>query len=149
MPFKTKHIPTEMTRQKVQLLVAFQINEDVIAHEIGVTGKTLRRWYKKEIEFGAQRAVASVASKLYTKATSSDRDALTAMIFFLKVRGGWHETVRLANDDGSPIVDLSAATDEQLEQLAKLQNDIARAAKFAQRQSGGSPGRAIKAPSEA
>jgi hypothetical protein len=129
MPFKTKHIPTETSRAKVALLSAFSIDQDAIALEIGITRKTLSVHYKRELEHGLSKAVATVANKLYTKAISADRDALTAMIFFLKVRGGWREQIALTNADGSNLVDLSQATDEQLDQLERIYASIARKAK--------------------
>jgi hypothetical protein len=67
------------------------VPEADIAVVIGIASKTLRKHFRAELDTGHIRASAKVAGNLYRIATGSGREAVTAAIFWLKVRAGWRE----------------------------------------------------------
>lgn len=110
MPIRPQpaHKPTKATRLAVKSMSAFGIDQDLIAGQLGITGKTLRKYYPNEIKFGGVELVSKVAQRLFTKASSKKMDhaGVVAAIFILKARGGWRDDYRkveLSNADGSPI----------------------------------------------
>lgn len=98
-PRNTKyHIPTPYTRRQVELMVAYGIPHDAMAHIIGVGSKTtLEKHYADEIKHGASRANALAAHRLFgmMMQTEDMRTALSANIFWLKTRGGWRESTNV------------------------------------------------------
>lgn len=89
------HIPTPYTRRQVELMVAYGIPHEAMAHIIGVKSKTtLEKHYADEIKHGASRANVIAAHRLFgmMNQTEDMRTALSATIFWLKTRGGWRET---------------------------------------------------------
>lgn len=77
-----------------------------IATVVGISPKTLRKYYRHELDTGHLQANARVAQALFNKALSkTDRSAVTAQIFWLKTRAGWKETSahEISGADGSPV----------------------------------------------
>ena len=66
--------------------------ETDIARVLGIDPKTLRKYYREELDTGHVKANAKVAESLFRKATSDHRQSVTAAIFWLKTRAGWKET---------------------------------------------------------
>ena len=97
-PGLPKHQPTDATRQTVQLHVMVGSRQEVIAEILGISVDTLYRHYKAEMDTAREKANASIGGALYKKAMGGDT---TAMIFWLKTRARWRETVDISNDDGS------------------------------------------------
>jgi hypothetical protein len=98
--------PTERDRQTVELMIAAGIEQDNIAACLDITRKTLAKHFKREIRTAADRANARVAGSLFKKATSDDHpQAVTAAIWWSKVRMKWAETVKNEHTgkDGEPI----------------------------------------------
>ena len=58
---------------------------------IGITVPTLVKWYRHELDTGQPKANSMVAQSLYQKALGNGQGAVTACIFWLKVRAGWVE----------------------------------------------------------
>ena len=83
--------PTQSQRQMVEAMAGCGIPETDIAAVVGIAPKTLRRHFRGELDTGHIKANAKVASNLYRIATGSGREAVTAAIFWLKVRAGWRE----------------------------------------------------------
>lgn len=107
-----EHIPTEATRRLVQGLAQFGVPQPQIAAKIGVSEKTLRKHYAAELNDGATAANLAVARRLYEVATKgAGKEAVTAMIFWLKTRAGWRETINV-ND----VTDPHAGARERLAQ---------------------------------
>ncbi len=50
------HEPTEKTRNEVQALAGFGVREDEIALYIGIDPKTLRKYYRPELDTGHIKA---------------------------------------------------------------------------------------------
>lgn len=89
--------PTDKTRKIVQMHVAIGTKLETIAEILGVTDKTLKKYYAKEITTGLSAANESIASSLFQAAKGGN---VTAMIFWLKTRGRWREAHR---EDVDPV----------------------------------------------
>lgn len=64
------------------------IRQEVIADIIDIDPKTLRKYYRKELDHATAKVITSVAGKLYEQCMSGNT---SAMMFLLKTRGGWRE----------------------------------------------------------
>jgi hypothetical protein len=76
----------------VRMLSAYGVPEEQIADTIGprgISGKTLRKYFHRELAAGMMKANATVAQTLYKMATSGDYPAAT--IFWCKTRMRWSE----------------------------------------------------------
>src|SRR5215216_4152023 len=92
--------PFQSQRQMVEAMAGCGVSEADIAVVIGVAPKTLRKHFRDELDTGHIKASAKVASNLYRIATGSGREAVTAAIFWLKVRAGWREPLGVRISDG-------------------------------------------------
>jgi hypothetical protein len=88
---RPRHSPSPEQRRNVQTLAGFGISHRDIGTVIGVSADTLRIHYRDELDKGQTVANANVAQNLYRIATGEGREAVTAAIFWLKVRAGWSE----------------------------------------------------------
>ena len=86
------HEPTKESRQLVQLHSTIGTPQNVIADIIGIDDKTLRLYYREELDQAMARANASVGGALFNKATKGDT---AAMIFWMKTRAGWREKLEV------------------------------------------------------
>ena len=119
MAYKSK-TPTAEQRKLVQTMAA-GIQSEAICLVIGVSGKTLRKHYRAELDTAVTRANAMVASSLYMKAIKGN---VVAQIFWLKTRAGWKEPERIQVQHSGAIghYDLTKlSTDEIREIVAKLE----------------------------
>ena len=82
------HQPTDKTRQQVEFLSAIGNKLADVARVIGVSDKTLTKYYSKEIECGKVNKNAQMAGALYKAGLKGN---VTAMIFWLKTQAGWSE----------------------------------------------------------
>lgn len=73
------------------MMAAFGVPQEDIGRLIGVTPPTLRLHYFQEIELGALKANAKVATNLFRIACKESREGLDAAKFWLKMRAGWSE----------------------------------------------------------
>ena len=85
--------PTPSQRQMVEAMAGCGIPETDIATVVGIAAETLRKHFRAELDTGHIKANAKVAGNLYRIATGSGREAVTAAIFWLKVRAGWCDPV--------------------------------------------------------
>ena len=92
------HVPTEATRQTVALHATVGTRLEVIAEILGISVDTLQNYYRSELDTSREKANAAVGGALYKKAMSGDT---ASMIFWLKTRARWRETVDISNEDGS------------------------------------------------
>ena len=93
-------------------MAAYGIPADDIARVVGVDAKTLRKYYRDELDLGETKANAQVAGFLFNSARSGN---VTAQIFWLKTRAKWRETpVELKHSGSIGRRDLSELTDEDL-----------------------------------
>jgi len=76
-------------REKVRYLAGVGLPQDDIAKIFDCSPKTLRKHLHRELGRGAAEAHATVAGYLFAAAKGGN---ITAIIFWLKSRGGWKET---------------------------------------------------------
>lgn len=110
MPDTTPHEPSETSRKTVESMSAYGIPQPDIAKVIGIDPKTLRKYYREELDTAETKANVRVAQSLYSKALGDGRGSVTAAIFWLKTRAGWKETVvnEHTGKDGGPIRTISS-----------------------------------------
>lgn len=82
------HVPTDKNRSEVTALVSFGVTQVDIASYLDINPETLRTHYRRELDTGLVKGNASMARRLYKAA---EEGSVPAMIFWLKVRGGWSE----------------------------------------------------------
>jgi hypothetical protein len=112
------HKPTDATRQTVSLHATVGTRQDVIAEILGISTDSLQRHYRAELDTSREKANASVGGALFKKAMGGDT---TAMIFWLKTRARWRETLDISNEDGSLKPEATQAA--VLAALAKIHDD--------------------------
>src|SRR3954462_3402520 len=83
--------PTRSQRQMVEAMAGCGVREADIAVVIGIPPKPPRKHFRDELDTGHIKASAKVAGNLYRIATGSGREAVSAAIFWPKVRAGWRE----------------------------------------------------------
>ncbi len=81
--------PTDEQRRLVKSLAAMGTPHADIARKIGVSPKTLRKYFSKELDMGATEANYTVAKTLFQMATSGQHPACT--IFWVKTRNRFRE----------------------------------------------------------
>jgi hypothetical protein len=97
-----EHEPTKNDRKTAQNAAGLGLPHEQIAALIGISDKTLRKHYGKELALGKAQASAHVAKSLFNKATNGDT---TAMIWWTNAQMGWGETNKtvLQNPDGTNV----------------------------------------------
>ncbi len=115
------HKPTDATRQTVQLHATVGTPQEVIADVLGIDSKTLRKWYREELDQSLAKANAQIGGSLFNKAKGGDT---AAMIFWMKTRAGWREKQDIdhTSSDGSMTpkgLDLSSLPADALEAIVK------------------------------
>ena len=111
---RNPHEPSPETRQLVQLHSMVGTPQATIADILGIDDKTLRKYYREELDQAEARANATIGGALFNKAKSGDT---AAMIFWMKTRARWRETTNLdhTSSDGSMSPrDVSAAVMDAL-----------------------------------
>ena len=99
------HEPSEKTRAQAEQAAGLGLPHEQIGALIGISDKTLRKYYATELAVGKAKASAKIAQTLFNKAIKGDT---TAGIWWTKAQMGWGETntTKLANADGSNITGL-------------------------------------------
>jgi hypothetical protein len=106
------HRPDPAQRRQVEALAAYGIPEADISGVVGIDPKTLRKYYREELDLGEAKANAQVAGFLFNSAKSGN---VTAQIFWLKTRAKWRETpLELKHSGSIGRKDLSELSDEEL-----------------------------------
>jgi hypothetical protein len=86
---RRSHRPDAARRRQVEAMAAYGILADDISRVVGVDPKTLRKYYRDELDLGETKANAQVAGFLFNSAKSGN---VTAQIFWLKTRARWRQT---------------------------------------------------------
>ena len=82
--------PTDEQRRLVKSLSAYGVPQEQIANRIEIRSpKTLRKYFREELDGGALEANSNVARTLYKMATSGNHPSAT--MFWLRNRAGWKE----------------------------------------------------------
>lgn len=102
---RPSHKPNESQRRQVEALAGFGVPETDIAKVIDIDPKTLRKFYRAELDQGHVKANVKVAENLFRKATGEGRESVTAAIFWLKTRARWKETTvnEITHDVQDPL----------------------------------------------
>jgi hypothetical protein len=117
MPQKAK-TPTDAERKLVQSMAAVGIPSDLIGQVIGVSGKTLRKHYRHELDLAVTKANTEVAGFLFNSAKKGN---VSAQIFWLKCRAGWKEPAVDHNHRGAiGTYDLTKLSDDKLKELEAI-----------------------------
>ena len=83
--------PTQKDRDSVEAMAGFGVPHEDIARVIRIDAKALRLHYRSELDRGHAVAKTKVMQNLFTIATGTGREAVTASIFWLKCQAGWSE----------------------------------------------------------
>src|SRR5258706_14960820 len=87
---RKKFEPTAAQRQLVKSLAALGNRHEDVAQQIGLrSAKTLRKYFRGELDRGAPEANSQVARTLFKMAISGEHPSAT--MFWLKCRAGWRE----------------------------------------------------------
>lgn len=107
----TPHEPTKATRDTVSLHALVGTPQEVIAGVLGIDAKTLRKYYREELDHSLAKANATIGGSLFNKAKSGDT---SAMMFWLKTRAGFRERQEVdhTSSDGSMTPSVTVKFDE-------------------------------------
>lgn len=132
---RPKHLVTEETQAQVIQLCAFGMTHEQIATVLGVSRPTLEKHYKVQLDTGLLQMNASVAGNLYRIATSEEKEAVRAAIFWLTQRGGdsWSKAQRVESSVDLRMKDARTIDSKQLsvEDRQALREILMRATKGA------------------
>src|ERR1700751_5291161 len=107
MTAPTKHAPNDLTRGQVIAYAATGMKQELIARTLGLSLRTLRKNYLKELELSQAERVARVATNLYQIAMSPKRGMpqVISSLFLLKTQGRWKEVqgVEHTGENGGPL----------------------------------------------
>jgi hypothetical protein len=96
---RVPHEPTQHSRELVRLHTTVGTTQAHIAQILGIDLKTLRKWYRHDLDLSKARANATIGGALFNKAKGGDT---AAMIFWMKTQAGWREKERGEGLDASP-----------------------------------------------
>jgi hypothetical protein len=92
--------PSQEERLMVKIMAGMAAKHEHIAARIGIRSpKTLRKYFREELDFGASEANLVVAQSLHKKAREGD---VTAGIFWMKSRAGWRDGSSFERASGPP-----------------------------------------------
>jgi len=101
-----KYKPTEEESNLVAVGIAGGIEHKFLWAALGISERTFRNHFKKEIESGGARANGQVIAKLFGSATGTNNQpyVFQAAMFWLKCRAGWKEQHEIGGPGGGPII---------------------------------------------
>jgi len=123
---KPPHAPTDATRQTVQLHTTVGTTQADIARVLDIDEKTLRKYYRDELDLAKAKANATIGGALFNRAKSGDT---SAMIFWMKTQAGWREKTDInhTSEDGTMTpkagIDTSKLSTEALAEIMALHDD--------------------------
>lgn len=77
---RPEHVPTDETREKVEILVAGRMPAWQIAQALGVSEPTLRQHYEAELDGGRARRTAEMMAALYRQGLGGNTSAAKAWL---------------------------------------------------------------------
>ena len=107
---RNPHKPDAKSRAEVSALCSFGVPQESIAEFLGIDAKTLRKYYRDELNSAVIKANAAVGRFLYQNASgqtlangATHSDCVRAAMFWAKTRMGWRETNQIdhTSSDGS------------------------------------------------
>lgn len=118
---KKEHRPTRESREMVQDFASIGYPHAKIAERMGMNLNTLWKHYRRELDI-AEMDMMKVALNGLGEALHAKKP--WAICFMLKTRGkemGWTERTEHTGKNGAPLLDLSKLTEEELDQIARIQ----------------------------
>ncbi|MGK2829230.1 hypothetical protein ACSI5F_03875 [Ralstonia pseudosolanacearum] len=116
-------VPTEADRKLVSSLAGYGAPHEYIAGCITnpqtgqpLNEKSLRKYFRVELDSGKHRANTMVTQSLFRHATGNGRSAVVACIFWLKTQAGWKEPaqgIELTGKEGGPVEQRTTVVDEE------------------------------------
>lgn len=103
------HEPTPEIKQRVKSLTAYGLGQEAIAKMEGIDPKTLRKYYRHELDTAEDEANAKVTNTLFKMATSGQTPSAT--FFWLKTRAGFAETQKTVNENTNYNIEASWESD--------------------------------------
>ena len=103
--------PTPEIARQVETMTGFGIRQEDIAIALDIHSKTMRKYYKRELDTGAIRANTRVAQALYKNAVVNEN--VQAQIWWTKCRMGWkgdYSTIEHTGKQSDISMHLLAAT---------------------------------------
>ena|SRR5579859_4241355 len=92
--------PSHDQHLMVKTMAGMGAKHEDIAMKIGLRSpKTLRKYFREELDFGELEANMVAAQSLFTNVKARD---VTSTIFWLKCRAGWREGSRFERVSGPP-----------------------------------------------
>jgi hypothetical protein len=85
--------PNQKDRGIVESLTGFGFTVDHVARLLMIDSKTVQKYYRNELDTGHIKANSAVVQSLYSKAIGNGPQAVTACIFWMKVRCGWKDSL--------------------------------------------------------
>ena len=116
--------PTAEQCKLVETMAAVGIPAESICLVIGVSGKTLRKHYRKELDLAAIKANAEVAGFLFNSAKKGN---VIAQIFWLKTGAGKKPAVDHNHRGAIGTYDLTKLSNEKLAELEAILGSAALA----------------------
>lgn len=105
-----KHNPTEDDYKKVECMSDMGLDQNSIAKIMGISVRTLRKYYRKELELSSEKRNARVAGVAYEMALSGESPSMTT--FWLKTRAGWTPKNHLVVEDKNYDIQWSNDTED-------------------------------------
>jgi hypothetical protein len=104
-PGRPAHQPSEQARKTVEAMASYGIRHEEIAAVLDMDDKTLRKYYRRELDIASTKANAMVAQTLFGIATDRNHPkCATSAIFWLKTRAKWREAPAITEDsDFDPV----------------------------------------------
>ncbi len=118
---KPPHKPTKDTRYKVKILSAVKTNRNLIAGVIGITDKTLTKYYSHELDIGETEICAKLIATAITRALVDKKDAV--LIFLLKTVCGLREVQHIEHKteiDSEELKEVRKQLDETQRKLEEI-----------------------------
>lgn len=110
------HEPTKASRELVSLHAMVGTDQRVIAEILDIDPKTLRKYYRAELDNSKAKANATIGGALFNKAKSGDT---TAMIFWMKTQARWSERSEIDHTSSDKSFSASASQEAVLSVLAR------------------------------
>ena len=85
------HKPTDESRRMVESTSGLGLPHEQIAILVGIDDKTLRKYYRTELDTGKAKANGQIAKTLFSKAVGGDT---TSLIWWTKTQMRWSETIK-------------------------------------------------------
>jgi hypothetical protein len=97
------HKPTDESRRMVESTSGLGLPHEQIAILVGIDDKTLRKYYRTELDTGKAKANGQIAKTLFSKAVAGDT---TSLIWWTKTQMKWAETQKheLTGAEGGDLV---------------------------------------------